>query len=149
MNATDPEGSGQYNRRWYTFTTKANQPPNPPIIHGPASGKTKQAYDYSFNATDPDNDNVYYYFDWGDNTNTEWIGPYSSGAAITQSHTWSEQGTYTIKAKAKDINGAESGWGTLSVTMPNSYNLPFKQFWMRLFERFPHAFPILRHLLGY
>ena len=27
VNATDPDGSGQYTRRWYTFTTKANTPP--------------------------------------------------------------------------------------------------------------------------
>ncbi|HVQ00874.1 MAG TPA: aryl-sulfate sulfotransferase, partial [Candidatus Thermoplasmatota archaeon] len=27
VNATDPDGSGLYTRRWYTFTTKANQPP--------------------------------------------------------------------------------------------------------------------------
>ena len=27
VNVTDPGGSGQYTRRWYTFTTKANTPP--------------------------------------------------------------------------------------------------------------------------
>jgi len=27
VNATDPTGSGNYTRKWYTFTTKANQPP--------------------------------------------------------------------------------------------------------------------------
>jgi hypothetical protein len=35
------------------------------------------------------------------------------------------------------------------VKMPTSYNIPFQSFWERLFERFPHAFPILRHLLEY
>lgn len=30
-----------------------------------------------------------------------------------------------------------------------SHNIPFTQFWMKLFERFPNAFPILRHFLGY
>ena len=56
---------------------------------------------------------------------------------------------YAIKAKAKDVNGNESNWETLTVTMPYSYNVPFMQFWERLFERFPNAFPILRHLMGY
>jgi len=28
VNATDPTGSGLYTRKWYTFTTKVNQPPN-------------------------------------------------------------------------------------------------------------------------
>jgi hypothetical protein len=149
VNATDPTGSGMYTRKWYTFTTKANQPPNPPTIHGAASGKAKQKYDYTFNSTDPNGDNVFYYIDWGDNSNSGWIGPYSSGVAITQSHTWSNKGTYTIKAKAKDIYGNESDWGTLSVTMPLSYEPPHFRFFAWLFERFPHAFPILRQLLGY
>jgi len=35
------------------------------------------------------------------------------------------------------------------VTMPVSYNIPTLLFWEQLFERFPHAFPILRNLLGY
>lgn len=34
-------------------------------------------------------------------------------------------------------------------TIPFHYNLLFKQFWMRIVERFPNAFPILRHLMGY
>jgi hypothetical protein len=30
-----------------------------------------------------------------------------------------------------------------------SNGIPFIPFWMKLFERFPNAFPILRHLIGY
>jgi hypothetical protein len=126
-----------------------NNKPDNPVIDGLIKGKPGKSYTYGFNATDPEGDNISYYIDWGDNTTTGWVGPYLSGDKITQSHTWSTKGTYTIKAKAKDSNGAESGWGELSVTMPCSYNLPFMQLWERLFERFPNAFPILRHLLGY
>ena len=149
VNATDPTGSGLYTRRWYIFTTIANQPPSTPTITGPAQGKINVETDYNFTATDPDGDNIMYFIEWGDGTNSGWIGPYPSGDIVTKSHTWSTKGTYTIKAKAKDATGAESGWGQLSVTMPFSYNQPFMQFWMKLLERFPHAFPILRHLLGY
>ena len=35
------------------------------------------------------------------------------------------------------------------VTMPVSYKIAFLPFWEQLFEQFPHAFPILRNLLGY
>ncbi|TET63023.1 hypothetical protein E3J48_03235 [Candidatus Aerophobetes bacterium] len=28
------------------------------------------------------------------------------------SHSWSAQGTYVVRAKAKDVNGAESGWSS-------------------------------------
>ena len=133
----------------WDFTTKTNTPPNNPTITGPADGKIKVAMKYNFTTTDPDGDDVSYYIEWGDGTNSGWIGPLSSGDTTIQSHTWTKKGTYTIKAKAKDILGNESDWGTLSVTMPYAYNLSFTQFWIKIFERFPHAFPILRHIIGY
>jgi hypothetical protein len=123
--------------------------PRPPTITGPAKGKVGVVTKYNFTTTDPDGDEVYYFIDWGDTTNSSWIGSYPSGNQITESHTWSKKGTFTIKAKAKDISGNESDWGTLSVTMPCSYEIPFFSFWEMLFERFPHVFPILRYLMGY
>ena len=126
-----------------------NQPPVAPIINGAVNGKINLLYNYTFNATDPDRDEVYYFIDWGDQTNSSWVGPHSSGTEITEQHSWSKKGTYSIKAKAKDIYGAESEWGTLKVTMPLSYNPPQFHLFEWLFERFPYAFPVLRHLLGY
>jgi hypothetical protein len=134
----------------YVFTKQTeNLPPDPPVISGPANGKAKQPYNYTFNATDPNNDDVSYYIDWGDNTTSGWLGPYPSGDALLQSHTWATKGSYTIKAKAKDIYGNESGWGTFTVSMPLSYEPLQVRFFVWLFERFPHAFPILQCLLGY
>jgi hypothetical protein len=104
----------------YVFTKEGGNQPSPTIT-GPANGKVGTAYDYNFTAIDPDGDQVYYLIDWGDNTKSEWIGPYSSGEQITKSHTWSKKATYTVKAKAKDIYGHESYWATLSVTMPVDY----------------------------
>jgi len=134
----------------YIFTREGgNQSPNTPTITGPASGKIKVAIDYNFTTIDPEGNQVSYFIEWGDGTDSGWIGPYASGDVVTKSHTWTKKGDYVIKAKAKDSNGAESGWGELSVNMPCSSNLPFMQLWERLFERFPHAFPVLRHLMGY
>jgi hypothetical protein len=124
-------------------------PPPPPIITGPASGKAGVATKYNFTTTDQGGDEVYYFIDWGDGTNSGWLGPYPSGDEITQLHTRSNKGTYVIKAKAKDSYGNEGDWGTLAITMPCSYVMPFQHFLEKLFERFPHAFPILRQLLGY
>jgi C1A family cysteine protease len=129
--------------------SESNQPPETPIITGPTNGKIKVGTAYNFTTIDPDDNQVSYYIDWGDGTNSGWIGPYTSGELITQSHIWSNKGDYTIKAKAKDVYGNESSWGTLKVTMPRSYDIPFHLFLERFFERFPHIFPILRHLLGY
>ena len=95
-----------------------NNPPDTPNINGPASGKAGTEYDYTFVTTDPNGDDVYYYIEWGDDQLEEWIGPYGSGEEATVSHTWIEEGTYNMRAKAKDVHDAESDWGTLEVTMP-------------------------------
>jgi hypothetical protein len=124
-------------------------PPARPTITGPAKATVEVATEYNFTTTDPDGDEVYYFIDWGDTTNSSWIGPYTSGDQITKSHTWTKKGIYTIKTKAQDTFGAESEWGELSVTMPASFNIPFQPFWMKFFERFSNAFSILRYLMGY
>ena len=127
----------------------SNLPPTTPVLNGETNGKIKVTYPYTVVSTDPNSDQVYYWIDWGDGTNTGWIGPYNSGVVVTQSHSWTEKSSYIIKAKAKDVYGNESNWGQLSVTMPYTYNIPFMTFWERLFQRFPHAFPILQQLMGY
>ena len=146
-NSTEYIGTGRLNAQ--KALAALNQPPAPPTITGPAKGKIKVATQYNLTTTDPDGDEISYFIDWGDNTNSSWIGPYPSGDLITKSHTWSKKGTYIIKAKAKDINGNEGDWGQLSVTMPLSYEPPHFRFFEWIFEWFPHAFPILRHLMGY
>jgi len=125
-----------------------NVPPNKPIINGPSSGKPGIEYEYSFNSTDLNDDPVMYIVDWDDD-NTNWTEYSDSGEDIILKHTWSEKGTYKVKAKAIDIHDAESSWGELTVTIPRnkSYDYNFKILnW--LFERFPNAFPILRQFLG-
>jgi len=95
-----------------------NNPPSAPSITGSTNGTAGNTYTYTFVTTDPDGDNVSYFIDWGDNNSSGWLGPYDSGLEKTASHSWSQKGTYTIKAKARDIYGAESDWTTLAVTMP-------------------------------
>jgi hypothetical protein len=86
-----------------------NQPPNTPSIpSGPTSGQIGISYPYSTVTTDPNSDNVYYWFDWGDDTNSGWIGPYPSGTSGSASKEWNNPGTYNVKTKAKDEHGAES-----------------------------------------
>jgi len=123
-----------------------NQLPNAPVITGPANGKAGTSYDYDFTATDPDGDDVKYYIDWGDG-DTEWTGFSASGTPVIVSHTWVEEDTYTISAKAQDEHGLEGPEGTLEVTMPVNQQVTNPLLQM-LLERFPNAFPILRHLLG-
>lgn len=129
-----------------------NDPPNIPDIDGPVNGKAGTAYDYDFSATDPDGDNVSFYIKWGDGEITDWTTFQASGIPYSESHTWTEMDTYIIEAKAKDIYGDESDWATLEVTMPKnkisiSSSSLFFQFFERLSNSFPNAFPVLRLLL--
>jgi PKD repeat protein len=88
-----------------------NLPPNPPAKpYGPSQGEVEQDYTYTTQTTDPNNDNVYYWFDWGDNTNSGWIGPFNSGATASATHRWYNKGVYIVIAKARDETGIESSW---------------------------------------
>jgi hypothetical protein len=125
-----------------------NTIPNTPIITGQTNGRVRTLYDYTIKTTDPDQDNVQYKIDWGDNT-TQTTDLSGSGEEISVSHIWGIERNYNVRVKAIDENGLESDWVTLTVTMPCSYNKPMPQFLELLFQRFPNAFPILRQLLGY
>lgn len=125
-----------------------NEPPNKPTITGETNGGVRISYNYTIQATDPNQDFLRYFIDWGD-TSTLDYGFFESGEEVTVSHQWWEKGVYTIRVKAIDENYAESDRVNLSVTMPYSYTIPIIQFWMKLLERFPNAFPILRYFLGF
>jgi nitroreductase len=95
-----------------------NSPPEAPNISGPSSGEVGNKYNYKISTTDPEGNNISYFVDWGDETNSGWVGLYASGEIITINHTWFRKGTYIIKTKAKDEHGSESGWSpVLTVTI--------------------------------
>lgn len=109
-----------------------NNPPENPTLTGDISGKVGRSYMYSAITTDPDDDKLYYKFDWGDGNDTDWIGTFDSNKYCNESHIWKAEGAYVIKVKAKDIKGAESDWTTLSVSIPKNKNLIYV-----ILDRFP------------
>ncbi len=95
------------------------QPNNPNCPEGTTHGEKGIEYTYSSTTTDPQNDSVYFMFDWGDSSSSDWIGPYASGDIVNASHSWTRKGNFDIKVKAKDSYGHQSDWSNpLSVTMP-------------------------------
>ncbi len=89
---------------------------------GSSIGKTSEEYFYLTSTIDPNGDLVYFLFDWGDGSNSDWIGPFESGEECNISHIWNEIGNYEIKVKAKDTEGLESDWSDpLVVRMPKNH----------------------------
>jgi hypothetical protein len=109
--------------------------PSVPEINGPVTGKPGIEYTYSFKSTDPFYSDIFYYIDWGDGNIKDWTGPYESGEEATYKHTYSDEGIYTISAKARNIYGADSDWGYLEVNIPKTR---FRNwfFILKLFEFF-------------
>ena len=131
--------------------TGGNQPPGKPAKpSGTTSGNTGTSYTYTTSTTDPDGDQVYYWFDWGDGKNSGWVGPFASGATGSASHSWTTDGDYNIKVKAKDDPwGEESPFSDpLSVTMPRNRAANINQFLLKFLGQHPNLFPILRYILG-
>jgi hypothetical protein len=71
-------------------------------LEGPENGIKNEQYEYTFKGTDEKDDDLFYFIDWGDDSNTGWIGPYASGKEITRSHSWGSEDTYVIDIKVKD-----------------------------------------------
>lgn len=115
-----------------------NMAPLSPIIAGESRGKAGEESEFGFITSDPEGHQVLYYVEWGDTSNSGWFGPYLSDEEISLSHTWDEKGTYSIRAKAKDVHNAESDWTVLEVQMPRSFqNQLFNTLMSRLSQRFP------------
>ncbi|MEA2054960.1 MAG: C25 family cysteine peptidase [Candidatus Thermoplasmatota archaeon] len=102
---------------------RINNPPNKPAApSGPSWGKKGEECTYTSVSTDIEGDQIYYQWDWGDGSYSDWLGPFDSGQDVNASRSWAERGVYNVRVKAKDINGGESDWSDpLRVRMPKAY----------------------------
>lgn len=123
-----------------------NNPPDPPEITGPPSGRIGNTYQYHILISDPDDDYMdTMEIDFGDENITlirccsePWWRP---GDNVTVTHSWDDVGEYVIRARVRDIKGAWSEWGSLAVSMPKQYHSPM---WL-LYETLNNW---LRHVVG-
>jgi len=121
-----------------------NTPPEDPIIQGPNEGEAGTRYTYEATAIDPNGDQIYYLFDWGDDTNSDWIGPFNSGETGSASNIWG-RGTYTIRVKTKDTYNFESNWTTMEVTMPKNKTIDYP--FLDALKNHPMLYHFLQQLL--
>jgi hypothetical protein len=85
-------------------------PPDPTISSGPTQSAPNTSCEFESSVVDPDNDEMYYRFDWGDGSTSDWMGPFASGAKATASHSWQAIGDYDVRVQAKDEWDAETAW---------------------------------------
>jgi len=117
-------------------------PVKPLIKSGPTQGVPNKDYTFEFSTFDPEGDDVSYLVDWGDGSDSGWLGPYSSGETASASHSWDSMDTFYVKVMARDKYGMESEWSeSQGVRMPK-----IKTFVM--FNVFLEKHPILQFLLG-
>lgn len=121
----------------------SNPPSIPNNIQGPKIGGNKVYYNFSTTTLDPDGDELYYLFDWGDGSNSGWCGPFDSGNIGFANKSWDSIGFYKIRVKSKDVYGFESEWSkTVRIIMPKTKQI----FKYDFFELLQNLFNILKQL---
>jgi len=118
VKATDSKGAPSSLSNALTVVVNPNRPPKTPSRpSGSSKGYAGTSYSYSTLAKDPDGDELFYTFDWGDETEDK-TGLVDSGTRSSMAHAWNEAGTYYLKARATDSRGDASDWSsTLKVTI--------------------------------
>ncbi len=108
-----------------TVTNEGNQPPErPQQPSGPQNLVTEETGTYYAYTSDPEENQICYRFDWGDNTYSDWSDFVTSQTPIEMSYSWNEAGTYKIRVQAQDIHGAKSTWSeslTVEVSFDGNY----------------------------
>jgi hypothetical protein len=135
----------RYSKNYPGLPNSSQQPNNPDRPNGIINGGIDKEYTYLSSSSDPQEDQILYWFDWGDGTNSGWLGPYNSGETVSSSHIWTKSGSFDIKVIAKDINGHESGWSdSLNVYMQRN-----RAIYVSVLSRFIDMLPIFKIILDF
>ena len=131
-------------------------PANPPQIPDTPSGETSikkgTKATYTSQSTDLDSQGIYYLWDWGDNSYSDWLGPFTSGEIVSATHIWNQTGTCQIRVKVKDDTGLVSDWSDpLSVGITKS-TPTLKTLFIPLLEKIMNKFiflsPVIQLILN-
>jgi subtilisin family serine protease len=123
-------GTGRINAE--KALTRFNTKPNKPEIEGPTNGKSDMEYTFAAICSDPDGDDLYYKWDWGEGNFSEWL---DSNEA---SYSWENEAIFNISVMTKDVHGAESDWSD-----PFEFSTPKNKTIINWLYRFFQRFPLL------
>jgi len=126
----------------HAFGSNGSDAPSAPDIDGPNRGNPGIDYNFTFVSTDPDNQRIKYYVDWGDGNTIE-TDYHKSGEVVILNHTWNARKTYTIKATAEDSYGEQSNESSFKITILRNKVVNFN---INLLSWFLVRFPLLERL---
>ncbi|VVB72705.1 Papain family cysteine protease [uncultured archaeon] len=76
---------------------------------GARTGRAGRSYSFTSQASDPDQNQIFYTYDWGDKSTSN-TGFLNSGERAKAAHVWSKAGVYRVRVMATDATGASSPW---------------------------------------
>ena len=140
--------TGEFKKVKIVEPCSSGNPPNKPSQpSGPVVCKVGNSYPFTSKTTDPDGDDIYYLFDWGDDTNSGWLGPYPSGTTVMATKTWYNPDTYSVRVKAKDVNDKESEYSEPLVVTVTKSRAVVSQPLEILFDKLTNYLPNLKLFL--
>ncbi|UCC44033.1 MAG: hypothetical protein JSU65_13120, partial [Candidatus Zixiibacteriota bacterium] len=87
-------------------------PAIPPAPLGDSIVSNGISTDFKVLTVDPEGDDLYYQFDWGDSTTSDWLGPFLAGDTCQMSHSWPDLGSYEVRVRARDYYQGETDWSS-------------------------------------
>jgi len=87
---------------------QANRAPEITEFSGMVVGSVNFSHEFTFSASDKDNDTIQFVIDWDDNTELEVTSDVEQNESITLNHSWNNPSFYTIKVYAEDDENATS-----------------------------------------
>jgi hypothetical protein len=112
-----------------SYDAGQNSPPQTPApVQGLTQGYVGKILSFTAAAKDPEGDQLFFTFDWGDGTTTKTL--LSASSTGKANHIWKDKGVYKVKAMATDSSGVSSGWSepfAVSISGSSTVNSPPKK----------------------
>jgi hypothetical protein len=99
-----------------SVSSMENDAPNPPVLSGPESGLVGEEITFTATVSDPNEHSVYLLVEFGDGSDSGWLGPYANNSEVEVKHTYDSADTFDVRAKVKDSLDEESDYSnTVSI----------------------------------